>query len=362
MNVEFWRMGATPVPSAEIGALARDMEDDGWDGLAVGEAHGILPDPYAALALAAAATSTLKVGTAVAVPLRDPVLAASAMATVQGVASGRASFSIGRGDGAMKVLQRRPVPVADFERYLGRLQALLRGDEVDLDGRVASMGRLGVIDPSLDGDKPPVNVAATGPRMIDVAARLADGVSFAVGADVQRLRECIDTATTACHAAGRGVDELTLGCYVQIAVGEPGEDLDHAREAIRGLVMTHSRFSAFEGNALPQVTDGDRRPIQRSLDAMESVLRSSRGGTARAAGAAPGELDFYPSDAVDRRFIDRFAIVGDPEHCAQRLQEILGLGISRVYIGTRGVGTDLAERNTRRIGRYVLPLVRGARV
>ena len=69
---EFWRMGATPVPVREIGRFAQEFEASGWDGLAVGEAHGLLPDPYTTLAVAAAATTTLKVGTAVAVPLRHP--------------------------------------------------------------------------------------------------------------------------------------------------------------------------------------------------------------------------------------------------------------------------------------------------
>src|SRR5438093_1749540 len=114
MPLEFWRMGATPVPCTEIGRLAQQFEDAGWDGLAVGEAHGILPDPYAVLAVAAAATTTLKVGTAVAVPLRHPMLAADAMQTVQGVSNGRAHFCIGRGDGAVKVLQQEPMRVADF--------------------------------------------------------------------------------------------------------------------------------------------------------------------------------------------------------------------------------------------------------
>src|SRR5689334_12947441 len=102
---------ATPVPVTEIGRLPCEMEEGGWDGLAVGEAHGLLPDPYVALGLAAEATTTLKVGTAVAVPLRHPLLAAGAMATVQGISGGRASFSLGRGDGAMKVLQRDAMPV-----------------------------------------------------------------------------------------------------------------------------------------------------------------------------------------------------------------------------------------------------------
>ena len=63
MSVEFWRMGATPVPVSEIGRFAREFEASGWDGLAVGEAHGLLPDPYVTLAVAAGATTTLKVGT-----------------------------------------------------------------------------------------------------------------------------------------------------------------------------------------------------------------------------------------------------------------------------------------------------------
>ena len=85
-------MGATPVPCADMGRFAREFEASGWDGLAVGEAHGLLPDPYAVLALAAAATTTLKIGTAVAVPLRHPLLAADAMATLHGVYGDRASF------------------------------------------------------------------------------------------------------------------------------------------------------------------------------------------------------------------------------------------------------------------------------
>ena len=83
----------------------------GWDGVAVGEAQWLLPDPYATLAAAAAATTTLKLGTAVAVPLRHPLLAAGAMATVQGL-SRTCRFCLGRGDGAVKVLRQEPMRVA----------------------------------------------------------------------------------------------------------------------------------------------------------------------------------------------------------------------------------------------------------
>src|SRR5207237_8697699 len=176
--VEFWRMGASPVPGAEIGRFAREFEAAGWDGLAVGEAHGLIPDPYVMLAVAAAATTTLRVGTSVAVPLRHPLLAAGAMSTLQAVSAGRASFSIGRGDGAVKVLQQKPMPVARFETWLEQLQGFLRRADVEMEGVVSSMSRLDDIDPSLALPKPPVDVAATGPRTVEVAVKTADGVSF----------------------------------------------------------------------------------------------------------------------------------------------------------------------------------------
>jgi 5,10-methylenetetrahydromethanopterin reductase len=335
----FWRMGATPVPATEIGRLARAFEDSGWDGLALGEAHGLLPDPYVLLGVAAQATTTLKLGTSVAVPLRHPLLAADAMATVHALADGRSRFVIGRGDGAMKVLQRGPMPVAEFEDYLRALQSFLRRDDVEMDGATASMSRLDDIDPSLARPKPNVSVAATGPRMIAVAARWADGIDFSVGADVGRLRDCVELAHAACEASGRDPASLALGCYLQIAVSD-GDDA--AAEAVRGLVVTHARFS---GNF-----------SSRAAAVMETVLTAPRGGVTRNGG--PGELDFYPKDALEDHEIRRFGIIGPAGECAQRLQEIVELGLANVYIGTRSVGVDLDEENTLRIGREVLRALR----
>jgi 5,10-methylenetetrahydromethanopterin reductase len=356
MSVEFWRMGATPVPCGDIARFAREFEAAGWDGLAVGEAHGLIPDPYTVLGAAAAATTTLKVGTSVAVPLRHPLLAASAMATLNGVSRGRASFSIGRGDGAVKVLQQKPMPVRQFEAYLHRVQGFLRREEVDFDGLSFSASRAYDIDPGLDLPKPPIDVAATGPRTVDVAVKAADGVSFSVGADVERLQKSIQLVQQTCHEVGRDFDELRLGCYVQVAVTNGG-DRD-AREAIRGLVVTHARFSGFEPKAATDVADAEHATYRQAVETMEAVYRSPRGGVAVREGGRPGEVEFYPREAGADELIDQFAIAGPPEYCAERLQEIADLGIARIFIGTRAVGVDLDESNTLRIGREVLALLR----
>jgi 5,10-methylenetetrahydromethanopterin reductase len=357
MNVEFWRMGASPVPVSRTGDFARAFEDSGWDGLAVGEAHGILPDPYAALALAAAHTTTLQLGTAVAVPLRSPLLAASAMASVHAISGGRSRFCVARGDGAMKVLGREPIPVAAFRKYLADLQAFLRGEEVDVDGTTTSMARMPVVDNAYDIPKAPIDVAATGPKMIAMAAILADGISFAVGADLERLKRCVDHARRARQDAGLDPDALELGSYVQLAVTS-GADDPAGRDAVRGLVMTHARFSGYEGKAMSEVADSDHGQIASAVSAMDTTLRTGHRTIMQAAGARPNEVDFYPADAVADEFLNRFGIIGTAEHCAERLRAIADLGITRIYIGTRGVGADPEEQNSLRIAREVLPLVR----
>jgi 5,10-methylenetetrahydromethanopterin reductase len=345
-------MGASPVPVSDTGRLAAELEAAGWDGLAVGEAHGILPDPYPALALAAAHTTRLGLGTATAVPLRSPLLAASAMATVHALSAGRASFCVAPGDGAMKVLGREPMPVDGFAAYLGRLQGLLRGDAVDIEGSSVSLAQLAIIDDAYERPKPRLDVAATGERMITVAARTADGLAFAVGADPDRLAGLIARARD--ERAKAGLTPQPLGCFVQAAVIDADDST--GRDAIRGLVMTHARFSGYRGEAMAVVPRPDHDPIRRSVDAMDTTLRTGYRTLER--GMGRNQVDFYPAGVVDDAFVDRFAIVGTAAECARRLRQIVDLGIERIYIGTRGVGADPDERNTVRIGREVLPLVR----
>jgi 5,10-methylenetetrahydromethanopterin reductase len=217
------------------------------------------------------------------------------------------------------------------------------------------MARVYDIDPSLRLTKPPIDVAATGPRTIELAAKAADGVSFSVGADVERLRKSIALVRETCDRVGRDFESLRIGCYLQVAVTDEDQS---AREAIRGLVVTHARFSGWEPKPAADVSDEAHTTYRHALETMETVYRSSRGGVAMREGGRPGEVDFYPHEAGGDELIDRFAIAGSAEYCAERLQELIDLGITRFMIGTRAVGVDLDESNAIRIGREVFPLLR----
>jgi DNA helicase TIP49 (TBP-interacting protein) len=91
---------------------------------------------------------------------------------------------------------------------------------------------------------------------------------------------------------------------------------------------------------------------------METVWRWARGGTREAPRRAAGTGRPVPAGSASDDLIDRFAIVGTGEFCAQRPQEIIDLRFRPVMIGTHTAGVDLEERNTDRIAAEVLPLVR----
>src|SRR5205823_4401743 len=89
-----------------------------------------------------------------------------------------------------------------------------------------------------------VDVAASGPRVIELAATLADGVTFGVGADPARLRWAIDIAHRARDKAGQDPDAVRLGGYVNVVVHDRPEI---ARRLGEGGLTVFTRFSGMHG-------------------------------------------------------------------------------------------------------------------
>jgi 5,10-methylenetetrahydromethanopterin reductase len=124
---------------------------------------------------------------------------------------------------------RAPSRLAPFERYLRQLQAYLRGESVpfgdfDIPVSVAppmeeleladapAASRIGWI--AEGAAKVPVEVAASGQRVISIAARHADRVMFALGADEERIAWGIAVARDARNDAGLDPNGISFGAYI----------------------------------------------------------------------------------------------------------------------------------------------------
>jgi probable F420-dependent oxidoreductase len=175
----------------EWAATARRAEELGYDTL-------LIPDtlhtyaPFPALAAAAAATTTLRVGTYVlSAPNRTPELMAYETETLQQLSDGRFEFGIGGG---------RPGAERDASALGGHFGT--PAERVDRVARAIELVRA--------NEHPPrVLVAASKPRMFRLAGRLADTV--ALGIPPQSAEEDLDRTVSALRdAAGERFASLEL--------------------------------------------------------------------------------------------------------------------------------------------------------
>ena len=346
MPVEIWTLGVGLPKLGVRQAVA--AERAGFDGFAVVDSQNLSGDPYVALALAAHATERIKLATGVTNPLtRHPAVTASAIATVQAESNGRAVLGIGRGDSALAHLGLAPAPVAAFERYLSQLQAYLRGDAVALSDAGACLGS----NPALETlrlagtpqdsrlhwlratqEKVPVDVAATGPKVIAAAARHAERITFAVGADLTRLRWAIDTARSARTAAGLDPNAIGLGAYLNV-VAHP-DPLEALRLA-EGGVASFARFSVMHGK-VPGPADESQRAVLEGVHHAYDMRRHTMTGTPQAA-------------MLTEDFARSFAILGPSDSCIERMREIAALGLTKLIVIGPSANADPGEAAAARL-------------
>ncbi len=351
MAVEFWTLGrgSTSAGNPKFPDSARQAaraEEVGYDGIVYVDSQNLAGDCYVALALAAQATSTIKLGTGVTNSFtRHPAVTASAIATVQVESGGRAYLGIGRGDSALAHLGRAPHSVAAFEDYLARVQGYLRGEEVPFEtgGDIDSLGladhpgssRISWI--ARVQPKVPVDVAATGPWVIAAAARHADRVSLNVGASSERIRWGMDVARAARAEAGLS-PEIPFSAYVPLVVHD---DPEEAMRIGGANVSLFARFSAMYGTVVGPASEGQREVLQ-DIHSAYDMQQHGRG-------RGPQEA------AVTGEFARDFGIFGPPSYCADRLSELIELGVDRFIV--RGTPLEPDNPDSRAAERFVHEVV-----
>ncbi len=340
-HVEMWTMGvAAPQVAARAAARA---EAAGWDGMLVVDSQNLAGDPYVGLTLAAAATDRLRLGPGVTNPAtRHPAATAAAIASVHVASAGRAVLGLGRGDSALAHLGSAPVPPEMLEHYIRAVRALLRGDEVPfadmqryIPAGVRPIETLGLADAPRssrlswlprDLDPVPVEVAATGPRVLALSALYADRVMLAVGADPTRVAWAINHVRTVRERAGLDPLTMPIGAYVN-AVCHP--DVDVARALIAGGLATFARFSVMDGQVRTPV-DADQSTVLSNLHEAYDMTHHTEVGSAQ-------------TSQLTTDFIDRFGIVGSAAACIARFEELGRLGVDRFVVSGPTMGADRTQ-------------------
>ena len=336
--MEFGVVLQTNPPAARVVELARQAETYGFGHVWTFDSHILWEEPYVIYSAILAATRKVIVGPMVTNPAtRDWTVTASVYATLNEMFGNRTVCGIGRGDSAVRVTNGAPVTVKEMRESIHVIRELANGREVDYKGSTLRF-------PWGASSRLEVWVAAYGPKMLALTGEIGDGFILQL-ADPDITAWTIKAVRESAAAAGRDPDALSI-CVAAPAYVTDGSaaSLAHAREQCRwfgGMVGNHvadivGRYGDEGSSGIPQaLTDYIRG--REGYDYNEH----GRAGNTHAA--------FVPDDIVDR-----FCIIGPPEHHVARLQELKELGVDQFSIYLQH---DSKESTLQAYGELVMPAV-----
>ncbi len=298
-------------PAWRVVDLAKKSELAGFSYVWTFDSHLLWQEPYVIYSQILAQTHRVIVGPMVTNPAtRDWTVTASTFATLNDMFGNRTVCGIGRGDSAVRVINGKPVTLAELREAIGVIREL--GNS-----RAATYKESHLQFPWSHGSELDVYVAAYGPKALALTGEVGDGFILQL-ADLSIAEWSIAAVRAAAAAAGRDP------AAVKICVAAPayvGDDLAHQRDQVRwfgGMVGNHvadivERYGA-DGAAVPA--------------ALTDYIRNRQGYDYNEHGRAGNtHTEFVPDEIVDR-----FCVLGPAQAHIDKLVALKELGVDQFAV------------------------------
>jgi 5,10-methylenetetrahydromethanopterin reductase len=272
-------------PPEDLAAAAREVEAAGFDELWLWE-DCFFAGGFSASAVALAVTQRLRVGLGIVpTPVRNVAFAAMEIAGLERMFPGRFLPGVGHGvaEWMAQVGAKPASQLTLLEEYLTALRALLRGEEVTVDGRYVKLDAVRLDHPPAQA--PPISTGVRGPKSLAVSGRAADGTIL---------------------------DGMSTPAYIESALAQIGATRPH-----RITVYAWSTVGA-DGRA---ARDRWREPIADGL---------ARGGPQVESLGVPEEL--WAADRIPDEAIAAATVAGTAEECLAAIRALGELGAAAVVL------------------------------
>ncbi len=323
----------TTPPSARVIDLAKRAESYGFSHVWTFDSHILWEEPFPIFTQILANTRNVIVGPMVTNPItRDWTVTASVFATLNEMFGNRTVIGIGRGDSAVRVIERQAIDA-------GRAP---RGDPRDprtverTGGRSTAGSTLRF--PWASKSRVEVWGAGYGPKALQVIGEVADGFILQL-ADPDIAAWTISAVRKAASDAGRDPAELT------ICVAAPAyvtDDVAYARDQCRW-------FGGMVGNHVADIVAryGESSEIPAALT---DYIKGREGYDYNQHGQAGNvHAQFVPDEIVDR-----FCILGGVDEQVRRLEELRDLGVDQFAVYLQH---DDKDGTLRLYGEKVIPAI-----
>ena len=302
---------------ADLMGLLRSIEAAGFDGAGILDSQLLSRDTFVVLGQAATNTSRITLFPAVTNPFtRHASVLAGAIQTVEELAPGRVKFVIGTGYTSASTIGRKPATLAETRACIGAVRALLAGETINFAG---TPGRLGYAS-----KRPiPIVMAASGPKAIELAGEIADGVLLLVGFNHGIVGKALEHLERGATRSGRRVEDLEIIWAVRVGLAATTTE---ARRLARPTAV-HWGVLRWGGHWVEPA--GLRLPKLDIPDAVWKIYPDL--SHAHDWEAAIAATSFVPDDVV-AQLCDAIGLVGTPADCAARIVEMTKLGARTLYL------------------------------
>ena len=309
------RFGVNFLPNRALELLewAKVAEETGFDIVGVADSQSLYRDVYVCEALVATQTRHVRFGSRVINPLtRHPAVAACAAATLEELAPGRTMLGIGTGDSAIDNIGLRPATHAQLREYIKATRELLETGRSTYNGAACTLnwfkGRV------------PIYIAASGPKTLQLAGEIADGVVINTGLLPEIVRDSIEQVRIGCARAGRDLSEIDMWWLPLTNMRDDrAAAIDEIAMTLASAGSHLSRFTT-EGKHIPphlkdKIVQLGRRYHVDQHDKPDSANR----GLIKELGL----LDYLA---------DRFSIAGNRQDCVRKLEAAIDAGARQFWM------------------------------
>jgi len=294
-------------------------------------------DAWVFLTAAAAHTERIDLGTGVINPYTvNPAELAMHAATLDEYSGGRVRLGISVG--AVEFLRwvglEARHPITTMRESVELIRRLMRGERVEHDGRAF---RGWTQDAYMRFRPPreriPIYLGAQRRRMLELTGEIADG-GLPLLFPPEYVEEVLKHVSAGAARAGRSLEDVDVVGCIWFSVSR---DPEAAMDALRDLVSFYGPHLAPEMIGKVDLVPEDFDPIRKAL--------SMR--------------DFQRARSLVTDEMAWLAVHGTPEDCVERIERLLGMGLTHVRFGPP-LGPD-PEETIRLIGEEIIPHFRETR-
>ncbi len=329
-------------PIDKTAELAKQAETLGFKNLWIPD-EKFFRDPYCTMTVCSQVTKKIRIGIGITDPYtRRLPFTASSIATVNEISQGRAMLGIGAGGAGLKSMGlNRTNPVKTIRDAVTILRALLSGEAVSWKSDTITLADAKI---NFTSGSIPIYVGAYGPKTLQMAGEIADGVLLGSGAGASpaSIAYASEQIKAGARKAKRDPESIERVSWVHSVICD---DSKKALQLIKPTVAISIWNSRAVIRELPYGVWGD--DVDHAIKVMETEYTT--GHEAHDSGAL-SNLSKTISDEVAAKL----SVSGTPSECLEKFKNIKSTGIKQISIVFPGTDKD-RRKSLELFAKEVLP-------